>query len=679
MEKKGVKIKMKKLIFVMFFCLLAHPVLAEEEAGRIVVLDPIFISPLRTSELESNTAASIDRITSVDIRNSHARTTIDLLRSRPGIMVRDWNGNGTTAQVDIRGFGEQSGLNAAVLVDGRRVNSIDLSAMDWTQVPSSDIERIEIIRGGEGAVLYGDNALSGVINIITRKGEGAPFFEYEQQYGSFDMDSERVNIGGYLKGLSYYITGGHKCTHGYRNNSYYDNLDFASRLEYDIDNETKIRFSQSWHKADYGLPGTISSANLEAHSRRYSAFGDDYAKTTDYNFVGGVDKGFGEWGTLSSDFSFRRRDVYTYFIGANAGWNPILRSRLDTVGITPKYVVDNDIGGFENKFITGLDFYRSDFNSNNYNINDTIQNLTAINKTSIAWYGQDSFAVLPELRIVGGYRYEMSDYDFDYVDLAVFFPNPPVNDGTKKIAHAYNIGTVFEYLEGSEAFFNYNQSYRLPAVDEYFTWGTLNLGFSEQESQNFEAGVRHRFTDKVKCGLSGFWMYVDNEIYFNPAGGPGGFGANENYDRTVHQGLEASVEAYMGKWGQMFVNYTYTDAHFEGDQYFGKQIPMVPRNKGSIGCRLFCFKDFTFNITGAFVGQRYYINDQANNFRPLKGYFTLDANMFYNMGNLTLGAGVNNILNEKYYEYGVRNAGTGAANFYPAAGTNFYLEGKLKY
>jgi iron complex outermembrane receptor protein len=492
------------------------------------------------------------------------------------------------------------------------------------------------------------------------------------------MNSERVNIGGYLEGLSYFITGGHKGTHGYRNNSYYDNLDFASKLEYEVASGTKLKFSQSWHKADYGLPGAISSADLENHDRRYSAFGDDYAKRTDYNFVGSFEQGLEEWGAVSSDFSFRRRDVYTYFIGANMGWNPILRSRIDTVGITPKYVLDNELAGFENKFITGLDFYRSDFNSNNYNINDTIQNLTAINKTTIAWYGQDSFAILPELRITGGYRYETADYDFDYIDLAVWFPNSPVDDGTKKIAHAYNIGTVFEYIKGSEAFFNYNQSYRLPAVDEYFTWGTLNLGFSEQESQNFEAGIRHRFSDKVKCGISGFWMSVDNEIYWNPTGG-GGLGANENYDQTVHQGLEASIEVYMGKWGQVFANYTYTDAHFDGGCYSGEQIPMVPENKGSVGCRLFLFEKFTLNITGTFVDERHFINDQANDFCPLKRYFTLDTNLFYNMENLTLGVGVNNIFNEKYYEYGVRNAGTGAANFYPATGTNFYLEGKLKY
>ena len=85
-----------------------------------------------------------------------------------GVVVRDFYGTGKTASVDIRGFGETAPLNVLVLVDGRRVNEIDLSGTDWTQIPIDQIERIEIVRGA-GSVLYGDNAVGGVINIITKK------------------------------------------------------------------------------------------------------------------------------------------------------------------------------------------------------------------------------------------------------------------------------------------------------------------------------------------------------------------------------------------------------------------------------------------------------------------------------------------------------------------------------
>ena len=66
------------------------------------------------------------------------------------------------------GFGDHASSNLLVLVSGRRVNDIDMSGIDWAQVPLQHIEKIEIIKGG-GVVLYGDNANGGVINIITQQ------------------------------------------------------------------------------------------------------------------------------------------------------------------------------------------------------------------------------------------------------------------------------------------------------------------------------------------------------------------------------------------------------------------------------------------------------------------------------------------------------------------------------
>ena len=66
----------------------------------------------------------------------------------------------------MRGFGVTGPQNTLILVDGRRIADFDLSGVQWSAIPSSAIERIEIVRGG-GSVLYGEGATAGVINIIT--------------------------------------------------------------------------------------------------------------------------------------------------------------------------------------------------------------------------------------------------------------------------------------------------------------------------------------------------------------------------------------------------------------------------------------------------------------------------------------------------------------------------------
>src|SRR5690606_12394155 len=103
-----------------------------------------------------------------DIARSAARTLPELLGTRAGIVSRDLYGNtAALATVDMRGFGATAAQNTLILVDGRRLNDIDQSGVQWASIPLDAIERIEIVRGS-GAVQYGDGASAGAINIITR-------------------------------------------------------------------------------------------------------------------------------------------------------------------------------------------------------------------------------------------------------------------------------------------------------------------------------------------------------------------------------------------------------------------------------------------------------------------------------------------------------------------------------
>ena len=135
------------------------------------------------------TGASSTVITAQEIERSPGQTLQDVLAREPGIQVRNLFGsvNGARSSVDMRGFGAAGTSNTLVLINGRRLNDIDMAGVDFSAIPKNSIERIEITRGNSGAVLYGDGAVGGVINIVTKNAvDLPPSARVQAGFGSFN-------------------------------------------------------------------------------------------------------------------------------------------------------------------------------------------------------------------------------------------------------------------------------------------------------------------------------------------------------------------------------------------------------------------------------------------------------------------------------------------------------------
>ena len=191
---------------------------------------PLLIT--RGTPLQVPAPASVRVIRRDEIERSGANTINDVLRSQAGIQLRDSIGDGSRATPSLRGFGENAVNNTLILVDGRRLNQPALAGADLNSVPLSNIERIEILRGA-GTVLYGDQAVGGVINIITRTPLRNEAY-VETSLGSHDLQAYRGHVFQQLGGgLSAYASGETRHTDNYRdhNNANYSNA--FGRLRYD--------------------------------------------------------------------------------------------------------------------------------------------------------------------------------------------------------------------------------------------------------------------------------------------------------------------------------------------------------------------------------------------------------------------------------------------------------------
>ena len=672
---------MKRKWMIILFCTIVMTcgsfgqVLAEEEEAT--ELEEVVVTATRDWEEERKIPYNVSVITEEDIRRSNAQNVADLLRTVPGVFVSDWTANHKSVTVDIRGFGGTGSLNTLVLVDGRRVTQVDLSGTDWSQIPLDQVERIEVIRGG-GSVLYGDNAVGGVVNIVTKKGKGKPSVQAEALGGSYGLNIQRGSSRGTLGDFRYAVHARHENTNGFRDNGYYEGKDFGGSLGYDLGDIFSIDFTTNYHTDRFGMPGALTEQDLLTLDRDDTTHPDDKGETEDWfvQLIPGLD--LKQWGRISVSFSYRQRDTesQSYYIDwFGVGQWGTLTNDIPTFSVSPQWIWERDISTFHNKLIVGLDYYHTDANNEYLDTGsgDPARNFLSsdsdVQRDSWALYFHDDFSILKTLIFSCGYRYEEIENDFNGASWIGFWQS--FQDKKDDMMHAWDIGLTYLFLENSKVYGRISSSYRYPTIDEYFSgWSGLNTLLEPQEGITYEVGVDHYFTDTIRSGLTFYWMELENEIYYNPLGGPFGFGANENYDKTRHWGIEFSAEAQPWKWLKIWANYTYTEAKFREGLYKGNEVPGVPHHKVNFGIGVTPLEGLTIDIWSNYVGKRRFISDEPNIFPKLDDYITANAKVSYTWKFLTAFAGVNNIFDEKYSEYGVYSWYRSQLAYYPSPGIN---------
>lgn len=153
-------------------------------------------------------------ITAEEIAQSGQSSLIDLLQRQHGIEVTRNGGPGTSSSVFIRGTDNKQSI---VLVDGVRIGSSTLGGATWATIPLGQIDHIEIVYGPLSS-MYGADAIGGVIQIFTKKGDGAPRFNAFTGYGSYATKTVGAGVSGSTNGehqLSYAMSAAHEASGGF--------------------------------------------------------------------------------------------------------------------------------------------------------------------------------------------------------------------------------------------------------------------------------------------------------------------------------------------------------------------------------------------------------------------------------------------------------------------------------
>lgn len=672
--------------------------------------EPVVVTATRFADRYQDKPVNMTVITAKDIRGSTAKTVPDLLAEQAGIAVRDFFGNNAAAAtVDMRGFGITGTQNTLILVDGRRVNDIDLSGVQWSAIPLHAIERIEISRGG-GSVLYGDGATAGVINIITKSpGAAANRVTLSARAGSYD--TREVAIHGNLArgGAGIGIIASEFESGGYRRNNRNRQTNALADLRWSgAGNDVSVKLGTD--NQGIRLPGArlvqpSAGVNQLATDRRGAGTPRDWAQREGNRALidWRRDTGFGE---VNLGAGWRDKSQRSYF---DFGGFPDYREiDLSVWSLTPRAKINTPVWGLPNTLVVGADWYVWDYGLRRSNLPANIPrpfNTIDASQDTLGIYALNSTRLTEALTVNAGARRErLSIHATDRFDAtapgSAFGSGAPA--GSQRLyEHAYELGARHQFTPAAAVMGKTSRSYRFANIDEiYETSPAFTNQFQflrPQTARSHELGLEAR-KPAASARATLFTIDVNDEIHLDPF--TTGVG-NRNLPPSRRRGLELEGELRPAALFalpaaaplSLAATYTHIEAKFRAGvlpgsgatqtnvNLAGKSVPLVPRHKASLRASWDFSQATRLSALFSYVSDQFMDNDEPNNLGvKIPGYTLVDLKLTHRKGQWLLAATVNNALNEKYHNYAVRSQFVADRyNAYPLPGRNGMVSAEYQF
>lgn len=480
-------------------------------------LDEVVVTGTKVGVARSQVPFTVSTISRSTIEHSGESALLPLLsRTVPGIFITERGvtgfgvSNGSAGSISIRGIGGSPNTQVLVLINGNP----QFAGLMGHPLPdayrATDIERVEIIRG-PASVLYGTNAMGGVINIITRQ-RAMDGFELNARatYGSFNTQKYALS-GGYRKNkLSLFGSVNYDKTDGHRDTSSFNITNTYIKGAYSINSWATVNADAALALFDAQDPGGISALK--------AGYAIDIMRgNASLSFLNSFEKAKG---SIHGFYNFGEHDITDGFHSTDYSAGLIayqslmlLPNNTLTIGAEAKRY-----GGFAENVISAMQ------------IGDT-------SVVELAAYGLVQQVLAKALTLNAGFRVEHHNvYGWEPVPTAGFAWQ--VWDNTT--------------LKGS-----YAKGFRSPTIRELYLFPPANEDLKPERSQNFEVGVMSSlWNGKLHTEVSMFRTDADNLIKMVQQGS---VRKNMNTGKFTSKGLELSLKAFPVEKLMLMANYTYTN------------------------------------------------------------------------------------------------------------------------
>lgn len=556
-------------------------------------LDEVVITGTSVKVNRNNIPVAVSILSPRQIKESNETSLLPILNGRiPGLFVTERGimgfgvSSGAAGQVSIRGVGGNPTTGVLMLIDGHPQFMGIFGHPLPDSYAASDVEKVEVIRG-PASILYGSNAMGGVINIITKKQEengwsGNAHF----MYGSYDTRKYMASAGFKKDRLSLFASVNRDQTDGHRPNSHFTLTNGYLKLGYELNDHIDVMTDLSIASFDAQDPGpdtlnAVPGAGLDV-TRGYWALS--------------VNNNYGKYsGTLKFFYNFGKHDITDGFVSTDHNY--------------------------------GLNVYEAFklFKGNNLTIG-----------ADYLVYGGKA-----ENRIFNAFITDTSVYDagvYLFVQQELF-QGFSVNSGLRLQNHStYGkkwipaAGFAWRLDDHTTWKTSLSKGFRSPTIRELFVWNH-NMNLDPETIMNYETGIIRNIPGcNIKLELTGFIVKGNDMIITVPMQGL------QNAGKVSNTGIEFAASAKPVP--NLDLNLTYSHTRMKYPVY------ATPRHN-LFGSAAYSFRKFLFSVSAQHIN--HLDTDPSPVRESFETYTLLNTKVSYNLARwCELFASGENLLNQKY-------------------------------
>ncbi|WP_419655640.1 TonB-dependent receptor [Desulfosarcina variabilis str. Montpellier] len=567
-----------------------------------------------------------DEVTVEDFEAVNAESVADALTYVPGVQVT--YGRKAFPSISLHGFDQNRILT---LIDGVPYYETKYGGMDLNQIGLESVARIDVVKGAP-SVLYGANALGGVVNIITKKPTETPYLSATGEYGIAGMDDAyKASLAHGMKvgNFNYWLSYAHREWDSWdlsddfeprvgeivrrpggteetiiedgdeRLNSDYKTDNFWAKVGVEPSEDTEVYLNFHYITTEKGDPANLDSIRVFSdfsHFDRITAYDDwgldlsaDHAFTDRFNLQAKL-----FYHDHNDDYASYSDQTYTEQIALSTYKDYILGGMLlgeyqmvdwNTLRAALHYKKDSH----EQRDIEDLPFAESQA----YTGSASLENETRL--------------VDDKLSLVAGISY-------DWFDISKAEDDPEtdgniIENDTPDMTDAFNpmIGATYQLVDSVQLFASVAKKTRFPTLSQIYSGDEPNLELDPETAINYTAGVAYAYESLFKLQVAPFFHDISDYITRDVPPTENPYSQYKNYDEVEMLGFEVSAEVRPFTDLSFKIGYMNNNATNKSDGRVTDEVAKVPEHTLNVGIQYTLPVIRTrLNVNMLYVGESYY-------------------------------------------------------------------------